>query len=244
MSVYQLNNINKNDNTIIKDARAEIKRVRGLAEQQIADSNALITRLRAQLGQGQQQDLTSQILVQRTLITDSENKLEGLYITKYSLEGESRKLEAEVGPVKYIAELVYGADPTRSTLEETVRYVILLLVFVFDPLAVVLVISGISGLAKTRKPKENNERQEPSNDKDDKSPKDVSSLKKNAVGNKKNKTTIKQPVIQNEIPAEEVIHKDEDNREYTIDATGKINYLLDEQQWDLNSAAYKELNKR
>ena len=246
MSVYQLNNISNNDNTIIKDARAEIKRVRGLAEQQIADSNALITRLRAQLGQGQQQDLTSQVLVQRSLITDSENKLEGLYTTKYSLEGESRKLEAEVGPVKYIAELVYGADPTRSTLEETVRYVILLLVFVFDPLAVVLVISGISGLAKTRKPKpkENNERQEPSNNKDDKSPKDVSSLKKNAVGNKKNKTTIKQPVIENEILAEEVIHKDEDNREYTIDATGKINYLLDEQQWELNSAAYNELKKR
>ena len=75
------------------------------------------------------------------LIVDSEDKLEELYTTKYTLEGESRKLEAEVGPVKYIAELVYGQEPGRNVLEETVRYVILILVFVFDPLAIALVIA-------------------------------------------------------------------------------------------------------
>ena len=163
MAGYQLNKVRDEfDDSVIKDARAEIKRIRMLAEQQIADSNALITRLRAQLGQGQQQDNTVLVDTQRNLIVDSEDKLEELYTTKYTLEGESRKLEAEVGPVKYIAELVYGQEPGRNVLEETVRYVILILVFVFDPLAVVLVLAGISGIGLRKSTKGTHEQKEES----------------------------------------------------------------------------------
>ena len=155
MALFQLNKVREEfDSSVITSAREEIKRIRMLAEQQIADSNALITRLRSQLGQGQQEDNTALIDAQRILIETSENKLDELYTTKYELEGESRKLEAEVGPVKYIAELIYGQDPSRNVLEETVRYVILILVFVFDPLAVVLVLAGISGLGLRRPTKE------------------------------------------------------------------------------------------
>ena len=71
---------------------------------------------------------------------------------KYALEAEYRKLEAEVGPIKYIAELIYGEDVDRDLLEEAVRWVIILIIFVFDPLAVLLLIASQYTL-EFRKPK-------------------------------------------------------------------------------------------
>lgn len=68
---------------------------------------------------------------------------------RIQLESSVKKLEAEVGPLKYIADMVYGkADGDQ--LEKAVRYVILLIVLVFDPLAVVLLIAANTGL-KNRK---------------------------------------------------------------------------------------------
>ena len=262
MATYMLNKVRTEFNSsVTESAREEIKRIRMIAEQQITDSNELISRLRGQLGQGQQEDNSALIVTQRSLILTAETKLDELYNTKFELEGVSRQLEAEVGPVKYIAELVYGSDPTRSTLEETVRYVILILVVVFDPLAIALVIAGISQLVRTApnkrvppvtprpvapiapysnalvtpKPKDTHERKKSKKRKKGKSPIDVSSTKKDDMGTKKVKEVAKEPIIQNEVPAEEVIHVDEDNREYTIDATGKKNYLLDDGQWELNN---------
>lgn len=55
-----------------------------------------------------------------------------------------RKVEAEVGPIKYIAALIYGDNPDQALLERAVRWVIILLIFVFDPLALMLVIAAIS----------------------------------------------------------------------------------------------------
>jgi hypothetical protein len=49
-----------------------------------------------------------------------------------------RKVEAEVGPIKYIAALVYGDNSEANTLEKAVRWVIILIVVVFDPLALTL----------------------------------------------------------------------------------------------------------
>jgi len=244
LAVFQLNKIRDEfDDTVIKDARDEIKRIRMLAEQQIADSNALITRLRAQLGQGQQEDNTALLNEQRIVLTDAENKLDALYTTKYELEGESRKLEAEVGPVKYIAELIYGQDPSRNILEETVRYVILILVFVFDPLAVILVLAGIHGLGLHNKKKEIYEpKKEPKKNETSAVTKNVTSTKKNDLGTKKNNKSTKKPVVQNEIPEEDVIHVDSKGQEYTIDKHGNRKYLIEQLQYDLNtkSRANKE----
>jgi len=258
MATYMLNKVRTEFNSsVTESAREEIKRIRMIAEQQITDSNELISRLRSQLGQGQQEDNSALIVTQRNLILTAETKLDELYNTKFTLEGVSRQLEAEVGPVKYIAELVYGSDPTRSTLEETVRYVILILVVVFDPLAIALVIAGISQLVRTApiklvppvapnpvtpKPvvptlKDIYERTRTKKSKNGKSTSNVSSTKADDVDTKKVKKATKKPVIQNEIPAEKIVHKDKDNREYTIDATGKKNYLLDDGQWELNSIA-------
>lgn len=54
---------------------------------------------------------------------------------------ELRKVEAEVGPIKYIAALIYGDNQDANTLEKAVRVIILMLVFVFDPLAVLMFIA-------------------------------------------------------------------------------------------------------
>ena len=68
-------------------------------------------------------------------------------IAKYNEErapiaSEVRKVEAEVGPIKYIAALLYGDNPEVDVLEKAVRWVIILIVVVFDPLAVLLLVAA------------------------------------------------------------------------------------------------------
>ena len=55
---------------------------------------------------------------------------------------ELRKVEAEVGPIKYIAALLYGDNPDQNLLEAAVRWVIIIIVLVFDPLAVILLLAS------------------------------------------------------------------------------------------------------
>jgi hypothetical protein len=69
------------------------------------------------------------------------------------LEQQVKKLEAEVGPIKYVASLIYGDNPDVNTLEKAVRWMIIILVVVFDPLAVVLILAATSGLQYTSKRK-------------------------------------------------------------------------------------------
>jgi hypothetical protein len=58
------------------------------------------------------------------------------------LSQEQLELEAEVGPIKYIAELIYDSEIDRIVLDDAVRWVILIIIFVFDPLAVLLLIAA------------------------------------------------------------------------------------------------------
>ena len=60
------------------------------------------------------------------------------------IRSQIRKVEAEVGPIKYIAALIYGDNPDSNLLERAVRWVIMLIVFVFDPLALMLVLAAQS----------------------------------------------------------------------------------------------------
>jgi hypothetical protein len=57
------------------------------------------------------------------------------------IAAEVRKVEAEVGPIKYVAALIYGDSTDVTLLEKSVRWMILLIVFVFDPLAVLMFIA-------------------------------------------------------------------------------------------------------
>ena len=70
-------------------------------------------------------------------INEASDKIAELSDQKGSLQLEQDKIEAEVGPIKYIAELIYG-DTAKDHFDEAVRWVIIVLIFVFDPLAVLL----------------------------------------------------------------------------------------------------------
>lgn len=130
-----------NSDATIRDARAEIQRIRQGVETQIAQSNELINSLRQRLGNNDSTNVETLVAEQNELIRTASSELDGLTQEKFAIEAEYRKLEAEVGPIKYIADFVYG-DAEKSTLEDAVRWVILIIIFVFDPLAVLLLIAS------------------------------------------------------------------------------------------------------
>ena len=68
---------------------------------------------------------------------------------KSDIEIEQLKIEADVGPLKYVAELIYG-DNAKDHFDKAVRIVILVLIFVFDPLAVLLLIAANISLRQWR----------------------------------------------------------------------------------------------
>lgn len=70
-------------------------------------------------------------------IDEAYAEIEKLTSLATPLRKEQLNLEAEIGPIKYIAELIYGEN---YDIDNAVRFVILLLVFVFDPLAIILLI--------------------------------------------------------------------------------------------------------
>ena len=134
--------IEEKDSPIITAANEEIKRLRDIAEQEIADSNKVINKLRSEIGSIAPDNNTEVIEENLLKIKKAQAEVEVLTEEKYTIEAEYRKLEAEVGPIKYIAEFVYGEEADRDLLEEAVRWVIILIIFVFDPLAVLLLIAS------------------------------------------------------------------------------------------------------
>ena len=70
------------------------------------------------------------------------------------IRAEVRKVEAEVGPLKYIAALIYGDNPDENMLERSVRWLIILLICVFDPLAVLMLIAANLTQIKNKQTKE------------------------------------------------------------------------------------------
>ena len=80
---------------------------------------------------------------ERSLLNETINvayiRIEELQTDLSPLQKQALALEAEIGPLKYIAELIYGED-AESYFDTAVRWIILLLVFVFDPLAIILLV--------------------------------------------------------------------------------------------------------
>ena len=86
----------------------------------------------------------------KTRITTIETEIDGLTDEKYELKTELNLALVEVGPIRYVASMLYD-DVSESQLEEAVRWIIILLIFVFDPLAVVLVIAANISLRDYRR---------------------------------------------------------------------------------------------
>ena len=137
-----ISQIEEKESPIIKAANEEIKRLRDIAEQEIADSNKVINKLSSEIGSVTPDNNTEVIEENLLKIKNANAEIDVLTEEKYTIEAEYRKLEAEVGPIKYIAEFIYGEEADRDMLEEAVRWVIILIIFVFDPLAVLLLIAS------------------------------------------------------------------------------------------------------
>ena len=73
------------------------------------------------------------------------------------IRAEVRKVEAEVGPIKYIASFIYGSNPDANVLEKAVTWVIIIIVVVFDPLAVILLLASQYSFQWFRKAREDDE---------------------------------------------------------------------------------------
>ena len=75
-------------------------------------------------------------------ITTEQKIISSLSEQRAPIAAEVRKVEAEVGPLKYIAAFVYGDNPDANVLEKAVTWVIIIIVVVFDPLAVILLLAS------------------------------------------------------------------------------------------------------
>ena len=84
-----------------------------------------------------------------TAINDASDEIAKLTLKKSDIELTQDKIEAEVGPIKYVAELIYGEN-AKDNFDKAVRIVILILIFVFDPLAVLLLIAANISLNQWR----------------------------------------------------------------------------------------------
>jgi hypothetical protein len=88
-------------------------------------------------------------------IDDSNKRIAELSKEKLKLKQEDLKMQAEVGPIKYIAQLIYDDElPGQSILEKAVRWVIIIIVAVFDPLAVAMVLGVTMVMNNRRREKE------------------------------------------------------------------------------------------
>ena len=117
-----------------------IDNYRQQAQDDINGANAEINRLRNQ-SSTQADDNINKINAFNEDIDAIYANIVTLKDEKFDAESKIRNLDREVGPIKYLAQLIYGSEE-RDVLDQAIRLFILMLVFVFDPLAVMLVIAA------------------------------------------------------------------------------------------------------
>lgn len=126
----------------ISSQQNNIDKYRLQAQETINSANAEIKRLQ-EASTGDADDI-----IQRT--TEYQLQIDGLYDTigvykeeRFPFEQEILNFEREVGPIKYVAEVIYGQETARDYLDNAIRWVIFAIIFVFDPLAILLLITSI-----------------------------------------------------------------------------------------------------
>jgi len=111
-----------------------------------------------QLRRAQQKErarLQSEIAAEQKIISQISEE-------RAPIAAEVRKVEAEVGPIKYIAGFIYGDNPDANILEKAVTWVIIIIVIVFDPLAVILLLASQYSFQWFRKAEEEENKTPPS----------------------------------------------------------------------------------
>lgn len=78
----------------------------------------------------------------KVTIDESQDEIDVYEDTKAELASKVRAFEVEVGPIKYVADMIYGANAGETALAAAVRWLIMIIIFVFDPLAILLLIAA------------------------------------------------------------------------------------------------------
>ena len=128
--------------------RNQISQYRTDTQSTIDNANAEINRLRDQ-ETNSQENKDGQIDTIQGTIDEAYAQIEEYNVTLFDKRSIVRDLEKEVGPIKYVAQLIYG-DDSASSIDSAVLILILLLIFVFDPLAIVLVIAANLSIKERR----------------------------------------------------------------------------------------------
>jgi chromosome segregation ATPase len=132
-----------------------IESFRSIANSKIKDIEDKITQFR---NQSEEKDTTIQPQIDsHTLkISEAYGRIDKLETEKIGFSDSARKLEAEVGPVKYVAEAIADFTGKEFNISQAVRIVIIILVLVFDPLAILLVIAANISIMKNFKIEDKN----------------------------------------------------------------------------------------
>lgn len=137
VSIYDEKIKTQRDN--IEAARAALRQMDAAVDQTMGRSQDERGAERAvQIRRGQQAERTRL----QNDISRSQAEIVKLQDQRAPIAAQARKVEAEVGPIKYIAALIYGDNPDANLLEKAVRWVIIILVLVFDPLAVMMLLAA------------------------------------------------------------------------------------------------------
>ena len=141
-----------NELSVASSAQREIRNINAKLNEALAavdakyadDIKAIQDRIQDLRGQAnaKTEDLDARITELETFIDKEQIVIDGVREEKFNYEKTYRQLEAEVGPIKYIAEFIYGENADEDLLESAVRWVIIIIIFVFDPLAVLLLIAS------------------------------------------------------------------------------------------------------
>jgi hypothetical protein len=139
----------------IDDSRAMISQLdgavqallQGSASNAVRDNNrtAQLTQQATRLRQAQKKERDALTAT----IDEANARIGATSQEKLKLEQQRAKIEAEVGPVKYIAQMIHGNNVNKDLLEEAVRWVIIVIVAVFDPLAVCMIL-GVTMVINAR----------------------------------------------------------------------------------------------
>ena len=132
----------------VAEAQDRIAELKSDHKQEIAKAQEIIANMRSG-SQDNKGQFTEEIEKAEQKIFDSQGRIDLFIVEKQPLEKEMLTLEAEIGPVKYIAALAvdWGITDQVET-SKAVRWVILLLIVVFDPLAVLLLIAANQSLMR------------------------------------------------------------------------------------------------
>ena len=140
----------------IAEQQSNIDRYRAQAQKTIDDANVEIKRLQ-QSSTGDSNEIIAKTDEFNLLIDESYDIIDEYKDEMFESKQIILNLEREVGPIKYIAEVIYGQEDSVKYLDNAVRWVIYMLIFVFDPLAILLLVTSlglIQGKGHTKKLRE------------------------------------------------------------------------------------------